>query len=80
MGALGRRCVSIRQKFRNRKTYLLAYWVYGKRKDVTTDNMSALLKFVATTLDYLSLKGTPVERVEIHSLRSGGANTLSFAG
>ena len=54
--ALGRRCVSIRQNMSNKKTYLSAYWVDGKRKDVTADNMSAALKFAATALYYLYLE------------------------
>ena len=66
VGELGRRCVSIRPKMINRKTYLSAYWVDGRHKDVTADNMSAALKFAATVFDYLSLKVIPVERVETH--------------
>ena len=64
----------------NRKTYLSAYRVDGKRKDVTADNMIAVLKFAATTLDYLYLKDIPVNTVNIHFLRYGGANALSLAG
>ena len=44
------------KKIINRKTYLSAYWVDGKRKDVTADNMSAELKFAATALYYLYLE------------------------
>ena len=60
--------VSILQKMINRKRYLSAYWVDDKRQDVTADNMSASFKCAATTLDYPSLKGIPVERVETHFL------------
>ena len=42
--------------------------------------MSASLKFLFTALNYLSLKGIPVDRVYTHSLRGGGANALSIAG
>ena len=38
----------------------------------------AALKFSATALDYPSLKGIPVDRVDTNSLRSGGANALSL--
>ena len=31
---LGRQLVSIRNKVKNKKTYLSAYWVEGKRKDL----------------------------------------------
>ena len=77
---LGRRFVSIHPKMSNRKTYLPAYWVDGKRKDVTANNMSASLKFTATTLYYTYLKGIPVERVDTHSFGVGGANELLLAG
>ena len=64
--ALSRRCFSIQQTMSNRKIYLSAYWVGGKRKDVTSDNMSAALKFAATALDYLSFKFFPVKIVDTH--------------
>ena len=63
----------------NRKIYLSSYWVYSKCKDVTADNMNAALKFVATTLYYPSLKSIPVEIVDTHFLRAGGANSFSLA-
>ena len=80
MRELGRPFVSIRQKISNRKTYLSEYWVDGKRKDVTDDNMSAALKFASTALDYTYLKGIPVERLDTHLLRSRGDNELYLAG
>ena len=52
----------------------------GRRKDLNAKDMSAALKFATTPLNYLSLKGIPIDRVETHSLRYGGANTLSLAG
>ena len=42
--------------------------------------MSAALKFATTALNYPSLKGILIVRVDTHSLRSGGANTLSLEG
>ena len=64
--ALGRRCVSIRQSMSNKKTCLSAYWVGGKRKYLTAENMSTTLEFASTALNYSSLKGIPVERVDTH--------------
>ena len=64
----------------NKKTYLSAYWVGGRIKYLNTENMIAALKFVTTTLNYPYLKGVTIDRVEIHSLRYGGANSLSLAG
>ncbi len=34
----------------------------------------------ATALDYLTAKGIPIDRINTHSLRSGGANALLLAG
>ena len=42
--------------------------------------MSAAMKFSTTALNYLSLKGIPIDRVDTCSLRSGGDNALSLAG
>ena len=69
-------CVSIHQKISNKKIYFSAYWVGGKRKDITVDNMSTSLKLVATVLNYPYLKGIPVDRVNTHYLRGGGSNAL----
>ena len=77
---LGRRFLSIRNKVKNKKTYLSAYWVEDKRKDLNVENMSATLKFATTVLNYPYLKVIPIERVYTHLLRSGGANSLSLAG
>ena len=52
----------------------------GKRKYLNADNMSAALKFSTTSLNYPYLKGIPIDRVDTHSLRSGGANALLLAG
>ena len=79
VGEFGRRCISIQNKVSNKKTYLSAYWVGGRRKYINAENMSAALKFARTVLNYPSLKGIPIDRVDTHSLRSGGANALSLA-
>ena len=38
------------------------------------------MKFAATALNYPYSKGIPIDRVDAHSLRSEGANALSFTG
>ena len=76
VSSLGRRCVSIRRKLSNKKTYLSTYWVGGIQKYLTAENMSAALKFATTTSNYPSLKGIPIDRVDTRYLRSGGANAL----
>ena len=64
----------------NNKTWLSAYFVDGKRQDVTAEQMGKSLKFTAGALDYPAAKGIPINRTDTHSLRSGGANTLALAG
>ena len=43
------------------------------------DILSAALKFATTALNYPYLKGISIDRVDTHSLRSGGSNVLLFA-
>ena len=57
-----------------------AYWTEGKIKYLNADNMSAALKFATTALNYPYLKGIPIDRVDTHSFRLGGANAISLAG
>ena len=56
------------------------HWVHGTRYDVTAENISKAVKMAATALDYPVAKGIPIQRVNTHSLRSGGANALALAG
>ena len=62
------------------KTNLSAYWENGKQHHLTAENTSRALKFAAGALDFPTLKGIPIERVDTHSLRMGGANALALAG
>jgi hypothetical protein len=79
--ALGRRYIHIRDAdATDGATLLSAYFVNGKRFDITDRNIRDALKWAATALDYPGGKGTPIERSNTHSLRSGGANALSLAG
>lgn len=43
-------------------------------------DVSQSLKTAARVLQYPELKGIPIERVNTHSLRIGGANALVLAG
>jgi len=47
---------------------------------VTSNHVSAALKLAAGTLEYPTIKCIPIEWVNTHSLRSGGANALALAG
>jgi hypothetical protein len=48
--------------------------------DVSNEDVSSALKAVATVLDCPSAKGIPINRIDTHSLQSGGKNALSLAG
>ena len=47
---------------------------------MTDWDISTGLKAAATTLNYPEEKGIPIELVDTHSLRGGGANALWLAG
>ena len=78
--ALGRRYCSIRRQAPGYSTYLSAYWADGKRCNVNDEDMRVNLKWAATALDYHHKKGIPIELVDTHSLRIGGANALALSG
>ena len=62
-------------------TFLSAYWdEKGRRKDVTDANVRQAIKNMGQILHYPTLKGIPIDRLDTHSLRGGGANALSLAG
>jgi hypothetical protein len=52
----------------------------GKYFNVTSDHITSALKLVAKALEYPILKGIPIECINTHLLRSGGANALALAG
>jgi hypothetical protein len=78
--ALGRRYVHLRTHGATDRTVISAYYHAGKRFDVTSDHISTALKQAATALEYPLVKGIPIERINTHSLRSGGANALALSG
>ena len=79
--AAARRFIHIRQHMHNDwETLFSAYYDDDGRHDVTDKDVSLGLKAAATTLNYPTEKGIPIERIDTHSLRSGGANALSLAG
>ena len=61
-------------------TNLSAYFVDGCKYEVTDKDVRSALKYAAKKLNYPENKGIPIERVDTHSLRGGGANALSLAG
>ena len=52
----------------------------GVKFDVRDNDIRAAIKKAATMLDYPSSRGIPIDRIDTHSLRIGGANALSLAG
>ncbi len=78
--ALGRQYLHFEPTEPRKKTIISAYYHEGKRFDVTSDHVSGALKTAATVLEYPILKGIPMEQVNTHSLRSGGAKALALSG
>jgi hypothetical protein len=79
--ALARRYLHLHNMGPNSKTFHLAYYDdKGQRSNITNKDVSKALKVAATALDYPTAKGNPVDHIDIHSLRSVGANTLSLEG
>ncbi len=50
------------------------------RYDVTREDISKGLKIAAMLLHYPEMRGIPIERIDAHSLWSGGTNALAFSG
>jgi hypothetical protein len=78
--ALGRHYLHLRANGASKKTVILAYFHNGKQFNVTSDHISPALKLAARALEYPTIKGIPIERINTHSLRSDGANALALAG
>ncbi len=79
--ALARRHIHLHENGTDTKTFLLAYYDdKGQRGNITNEDVSKTLKAAATVLEYPTAKGIPVDRIDTHLLRSGGANALSLSG
>ena len=78
--ALGRRVLHIRDNGGTPDTYLSAFRSAGTWQFVTHSHVSTGLKLAAAALDYPSCRGIPIDRIDTHSLRCGGANALALAG
>ena len=79
--ALTRRHIHLHDNGADTKTFLLAYYDdKGQRGNITNEDVSKALKAVATVLEYPTAKGIPINHIDTHSLRSGGANALSLSG
>ena len=78
--ALGRGFLHIRRHGGLAKSLLSSYWTNGTRADVKAEDLSQALKTAAMELLYPTTRGIPTARINMHSLRSGGANALALAG
>ena len=78
--AVARRYCHITRHTRVGTTFLSAYFEKGERFDVKGSDMRSGLKAAAAALDYEGTRGIPVDKVDTHSLRIGGANALSLNG
>ena len=77
--ALARRVIHIQTNSRNGKTLLNAYWNNVGRENITNNNISFAMKYSAAALNYPA-RGIPLNRIDPHSKRSGGACALKLAG
>ncbi len=59
---------------------MCTYFDQGGCHDVSNQDISLGFKAAATALCNPTIKGTPIARVDTHSICSGGANALSLLG
>jgi hypothetical protein len=78
--ALAQQTLHLRDHNAGRKTLLSAFFHKGTRYDVCGEDISKGLKLAATILKYPSTRGIPIDWIDTHSLRSGGANALALSG
>ena len=71
--------IHIRSNSTNSKTLLNAYWDVIGRGNVTNNTISFAMKYSAAALNYPA-RGIPIDRIDTHSNRSGGACALKLAG
>ena len=78
--AIGLHYVHIAANNHKSKTFLSTYWIVGDKYDVMDVDIQSALKYATGVLNYLELKGIPIDQINTHSLRDGGANALSLLG
>jgi len=77
---LGRRFIHIRAHCKDDTTPLSTFFVQGCRHNLRDNDVRRGVKMAAATLNYPELCGIPIDKVDTHSLRAGGANALHLAG
>ena len=79
--SIGRRfCHICRHMENNWETFLSAVFTEEGRCDVTDKHVTEALKVATGSLQYMEMRGIPLERINTDSLRVGGANTLPLSG
>jgi hypothetical protein len=79
--ALARRYLHMQQNKAQPKDPISMYWLSpSTAASVTAEHMTRAIKLAAAMLNYPSRRGIPLARVNTHSFRSGGANTLALSG
>ncbi len=78
--ALARQTLHLWDHNSGRKTLLSAFFHKGTRYDICGKDVSKGLKLAATILQYPSTWGIPIDRIDTHSLQSGGENALALSG
>lgn len=78
--AVGRRYIYSRNNFADDNTELSAFMKNSARYDVTDVHIRQALKYAGAQLKYPQDKGIPIDRIDTHSLRAGGANALHLSG
>ncbi len=78
--ALAQRAIHLREHKAGGKTLLSSFFHQGNRYDVCGEDISKGLKLAATILQYPTTWGILIEQIDMHSLRSRGANALALLG
>ena len=80
--AIGRRVIHLRKhggRGWRKLTLSTVFMESGKKRKVSDNDIRLAVKTAAAALEYPK-RGFPIERIDTHSLRCGGANALSLAG
>jgi hypothetical protein len=77
---LGCQFAHLRELHATGRTFICAYLMDGTEYNVTMENICAAVKRAAAALSYPTYNRIPVDRVDTHSLRIGGACVLALSG
>ena len=78
--ALARRINHIKSHTSDQKVAISAFYQKGNRYDIMDKDIQCSLKSATTLLNHPTYRGIPLDRIDTHSLRSGGANALALSG